>query len=255
MKINIAEFIKIIKKLTVNYTNDYCQFVISQNSIKGSILNDSGNVISKINIKNDLIDIVENEVEFNIFNSETTIIPYLQLFESETVDLKIEILRHNLVKNLILNDKISKVKTKLNLCEPLVKRYFAKEGLSNQLSFACDFILTENFIDCYNKIKKIAQKNDKIYIVSEQNQLFLESGDRSTPHINSAKIEIDNKANEDFVLCFIFQNFSALLSILEFTNKTYSLKIMCKKEKDMGILYISDEDKTEEFYITSFKQI
>lgn len=242
MELDIKNFIVAMKKATVNHINDYCQLLFENDKVKCSLINQEQNLISKLNIDNDIFDDLDESLELNMSIPEVNIIPYLQLFESETVDVTYTKMRNNIVN--VLNLKDGDIQTKINLSEPVISRYFSKNPSSLKSAFKIE--IDSVFKDSFDKIKKIAVRTNKIYFVSENNKFYLESGDKSVPYINSVRVDMNAECNDNFISQYQYKNVHSLLSILS-NEKTYYLELLTNGKANIS--YIYDDEKTEEYYI------
>lgn len=242
MELNIKNFTVVMKKATVNHMNDYCQLTFENNKIKCSLINQEQNLISRLNIDDDIFDELDESLELNMSIPEVNIIPYLQLFDSETVDVEYTKMRNNIVS--VLKLKEGDIQTKINLSEPVISRYFSKNPSSLKSAFKIE--VDSVFKESFDKIKKIASRTNKIYFVSEKNRFYLESGDRSVPYINSVRVDMNADCSSDFASQYQYKNVHSLLSVLS-EEKDYYLELLTNGKANIS--YIYDEDKTEEYYI------
>lgn len=244
MELNIKNFITTIKKSTINHMNDYCQFQFKDNKISWSLINQEQNIISRGNIENNIISGINEDLEINMSTPEINVIPYLQMFQNECVDVKYTKLRAQIASVLKLKD--DDITATINLSEPVISRYFSKTA--NNLNVAFKTEIDASFKSSFDKIKKIAARTNKIYLISENGCFFIESGDRSIKYVNSVRVEIQNaeKASQSFVSQYIYKNVQALFSVLS-DDTTYFLELLTNGKA--YISYIYSDNKSEEYYI------
>lgn len=249
MYLNINNFIEIIRKTTVNYIGDYTQIVFDNttNKINCSIINQDKTIISKLNIDNNIIEGLDKTVEFNMVSPEINMIPYLQLFDEDIVELKYIETKSSIIGKIIL--KSNDLETNVNLSEPIITRYFSKnlKDISVKYSLAID----DKFISAFDKIKKIASRNNSLYFTCENNTFKLETGNKKEKYINSVSIDINKDLDlKDFTCKYIYKNIQGLFSILSSDTK-YNLDILetfTNKKESRYLLYLYDLDKSEEYY-------
>lgn len=243
MRLNIENLINVIKKTTTNNIGDYSQLCIENNKITCSIINQEKTIITKLNIKNNIIEDLDEDIELNFISPEINLIPYLKIFENDVINLKYTKLRTNIVGVFNLSD--GKLKTKISLAEPIINRYFSKsaEGLKEVYSFKID----DDFISAFDKIKKISAKTDKIYFISKDGTFSIETGDKSTPYTNEVSIEVYNNLDNDFMGQYSFKNLQSLLSILS-SDIDYNVYILANP-KGKCILNIKSKNNEEEYFI------
>ena len=257
MKINVKKFSEVLKKATLFYLCDFTQLVLSKDKINCGITNQNKTFIIKLNLDNDIfIDFDKDKIELNIIDPGQTIIPYIQLFDKEIVDSKYTILRDDIIQNIKLSDKETKTSMKLNFAEPMITRIY-KSSIKDDTQYLYEQDIDENFIDIYEKIKKISSRTNKIYFQVEKNKIYIEAGDKSVEFTNSVKIELNDVKGDDTNIFFDFKTFASALSVLDYGNKKYKFKLAVKNKKigneikAVGIFYILSDDKSEEYFIAS----
>lgn len=242
MRLNIENLIDIIKKTTTNNLGDYTQLSFDNNRIKCSIINQEKNIITKLNIENNVIEDLDEDIELNFISPEVNLIPYLRIFENNIIDLKYTKLRTNIVGVFNLSD--GKLKTRISLSEPIISRYFTKSP--NNLNEIHSFDIDSAFLSAFDKLKKISAKTDKLYLSSKNKIFSIETGDKSIAYTNEVLIEICKCDAEDFCGLYIFKNIQALISILSKDIK-YKASLL-SGGKDKHVLYIKSEDGSEEYF-------
>lgn len=254
MKINIDNFIELIKKATINYSIDYCQLTVSKEKINCSIKNNLSSIIVKLDVKNNVFSDVTEDFILNIIDAGQTIVPYLQLFDKKKeVEVKYTFIRDNHIKNFDL--KQDKLKSRLNFAEPIITRLFSGTLNIGDAKEIFSITIDEDFIDNYEKLKKIAVRTGKIYFSVKDKILSFIAGDTSLSHLNSFSVEIEEKNFEDIEICFDFKYYMNVISILNLDENLFDIVLLVKTKNNspFGILDIVSKDKSEEYFIASMR--
>lgn len=260
MKINIVKLQDIIKKSTINYINNFCQLNIDKQSIKCSLNTTEKTALSILNVKNDIILDMKDDEEWiwNWAEPNTEVIPYMQLFDNEIIDFEFK--NNNSSHGdvcLYLKDK--QLKTKINFSQPIYSNIYQNKNTSEHPYFT-SVLIDDSFLLKYNKVKKIANRTEKLYFSIDNDVLFVESGDKTNKFSNSVKIELDEITNKQpehpssFSLAFNCRNFMSLMSVIDVDILDYTLSFSFSASKKLGALKLESSDKSEKFFLMSYME-
>lgn len=249
MKINIPKFEDLLKKATVNYLVDFVQLNITPDKITAGLISSSKDVISILNIDNDIIlDLKEgDELEWNWFEPNQNVVPYLRLFDDDIADAKEQKEKLSIQKGSL--------KSKLNFSATMSNKIWNTQNTRDGVEFFYTVGMDEDFIEAYDKIKKIGTQHGKIYFTVEDKKLYIETTDKTNTYSNGLKFEIDkvDDQDEDFSMCFNYKNFTSLMSVLS-DETDFSISLAYVHEQGLGMAYVTNISNSERYFLMSFKE-
>lgn len=205
MKINVKEFIKFVNKSTVNYLIESFQLNYNKekNTVWSRLRSPSMKIASIIELPNTILSGMVDDVQFNFNNPKENLKPYLNLFDIDEVSLKIS------DNKIVLNKQV-----KLHFSDPSIISTIQKRNLEEIDDFFVSINLNEDFFNIFDKIKKVGNKFERIYFTVKDNELFIESTDKSNAYSNGIKFKLCDLEFEDIVFGFNYQFFSKLMTVL-----------------------------------------
>ena len=187
-------------------------------------------------LPNDILTgVVDSVLQFNFIKPKENVKPYLTLFEQEEVPLKIS------DRRIVLNNQV-----KLHFSDPSTTSIIQKKNLENLDNFFITLTIDEDFLSIYQKLKKIGNKFEKIYLFVENNELFIESTDRNNPNSNGIKFKLCDVEVEDIVFAFNFKLFSQVMSVIW---EDFSFNLASLEDSEAGLIKINNEN--EQYFIIS----
>jgi len=260
-KININNFRNILRKATLNFTFDSVQIIFdSSGNMISKLTSNINNPITVINTVNNVLTdkevIIPNgsfnmdghdRIEFNFKDPFQTVMPYLNLIEDEYANI------------IIYDEKISLIsnnqKSEIFYCSPRVVNIFGRESARDDITYFIQFPFTDKFFEDFNKIKKIGPRFGKIYFGVKKNKLFMETTDKQNVYSNSLKFHLGvNSDEDDLTICFDYRNIENMLTIIDDDYGNYELSLSFLRDKDMGLMYIHNNDESEKYYFMSVSE-
>jgi len=235
MQININEFERLLIKGTMNYLMGSIGLNITPERVKCNMVSNDRNALLFLNMKNNLIKGLTEEIDLNFSEPNVKVKKYLDIIEDEEVDLEI-------TNELIRID--NKIKINFDHEDCIEKYGFDKP--SKELRFFKTHPIDNEFLNNFNKIKKVGNVFGKIYFIVENNQLYIESTDKLNKFSNSVKFPICEVDYKDISLCFIYKNMVNLMSLI---NEDFSLNVCFVEEMGLGCVGMFKED--EKYYLMS----
>ncbi|MFW6172627.1 MAG: hypothetical protein ACOC5T_02680 [Elusimicrobiota bacterium] len=242
MKVNVQSFLNFVKKSTVDFLIDAIGFTVTPENIKSGVKNDAGNLISVIDMENNFMDIKKGSCDFN-FKEPRNLVTYLNLFDEKDISL--------VVDDVCISLTSGKQKSKIYFCHPDVVRTFNKTEPRSRLNVFQTMDLNSDFMDAYNKVKKVAAKFGKLYFGVIGNKFYIESADKLNPYANSLKFEVDECDSKDLSLCFDYKNFTSVFNVLDEDYTQYNLSFSYLEEQEMGMVFIRKNDNSEKYFVFS----
>ena len=244
MNINVVNFKDVLKKATLNFSIPSVQLKFDGGKISSNMISENRNAIISIEVENDVMG--GDGVEFNFASPSQNLIPFLNLIDEEDADITIR------DEKIVL--KHGSQKANIHFCSPTVVGVFGGRTAREDTEYFVTMAINEAFIENFNKIKKIGSRFGKVYITFESGQLFIETTDKTNRFSNSLRFKLMDIATpyDDFTICFDYGNFSNLMSIVG-NREVFKLSVAYVEEQEAGMLYISTEDNSENYYLMSME--
>jgi hypothetical protein len=241
MKLNLKKFESVLRKATINFSIETVQLKFGE-KIKANLKSNEGNCISILNIPNDVLDIKDEEFVFNFAEPNQNVLPYVQLFDSDEVDVVIDT---NFMK-LILGVQISK----LCFCSDTTVKLLGVDRVKEDVDWFFELKIDDVFMNKFEKIGKIGARFGKIYFFIEDHLVYIETADKTNPYSNGLKFELASTERPNLVLSFAYKDMVNLMSIIDIT-KNFKAKFQYMEEQTLGMMYVFSEDGSEKYCILS----
>ena len=241
MKINLKKFETILKKGTINFSIETLQLRFNDGRIKSSMISGDGNCISILNVDNDVIE-TQEELVLNFADVSQNTIPYIQNFDNEEIELQIR----DAFMRLIDGSQINKI---VFVNDTIVKR-FGSDDVQDNVEWFLGLSIDQDFMDKFDKIKRIGARFGKIYITIKDHKVFLETTDKRNMYSNGIKFELDESDKNDLTLCFSYKDMVNLMGIIDI-QKNFKAKFTYNDEQDLGMMYMLSEDGSEKYCLLS----
>ncbi|KFZ26300.1 MAG: hypothetical protein KQ78_01473 [Candidatus Izimaplasma bacterium HR2] len=241
MNINVENLQKIIKKATLNYVVPSVQLKVDGRNIISRMRSQNNTVVICLNIPNDIISEVPDEIEFNFDEPNVKVKPYLTLIDSEVVDA------------IITDDKLTlkngRHKTNLHFCMSSFVTTFTGAEPNSPSFYELD--LTTEVSECFEKIRKVAGKFEKVYFTVRDGKFILETTDRTNRFANGISFELDSIDHNNIDICFEFKNFNAVLQCLGGSMSDFTAKFTWIESQNAGMVLFEKNDSSEKYYLLS----
>lgn len=247
MNINIKKFKKFVKKSTLNYSIESLQIVFDKEKISSKMASPQGKYIVLLECSNDIFTRMDNEkYVLNFMDPSQNLVPFLNTFDDDIVDVKIE------SEKMIL----SKSRQKINIffCSPSVVSTFNLTSPRAGIVYFTTLSFDDDLIESFNKIKKVGMKFGKVYFTVKDKKIYIETTDKLNRLSNGIIFKIGDIDINDLSICFDYKDIFNLLTVLDFDSlvNTFKISITYMKDQNLGMLYIFNNDETERFYLMSF---
>lgn len=251
MIVNVKKFNNFLRKATLNFSINSFSCDISPDNIVSRMITKSNDAIACLNFSNDIFRENKETLSFNFIEPNNSIVPYLNLIDSEEAEL--------IVKNEKLILKNGKQKSNLFFCEPEIPAKFGASEPKVQFTPFITIDVNLEFLETFNKIKRIGNKFGKIYFNVINNILQMETTDKKNKFSNGLSFDIaENVDSKDISICFDFSNMTNLFAVLD-DDVSYKLDFIYVKEKDMGLMTCKranpDSLDIESYYLTSKMEV
>lgn len=243
MKINIEEFKEVLKKSTINNIIKTVQLKFGDGKISSQMISDDNSAISILDIDNNVLS-TSDEVDFNFSEPAQEVIPYLNIFDNNEVEIKIQ-------KNkIVLKD--TNQQTNISFCSPIIVTLFGKTDVKKDADWFFETEIDENFVSAFNKIKKIGPKFGRVYFEINNGKFIIETTDKTNDFSNGLKFDLANaKGINDIILCFTYNDIASVMNVI---GEDFKIKFTYNEEQELGLLYIYSLDNSEKYCLFSIRE-
>lgn len=251
MLVNVKNFNNLLRKATLNYSINSFHCEITPERITSRMIKPSKDAIVCLDLPNDTFKENNETLSFNFIEPNSSIVPYLNLIDSENVDF--------IVRNEKIIVKDGKQKSNLFFCEPEIPSKFGASEPKGKFDPFITIDVDEDFLDSFNKIKKIGNKFGKVYFSNSDKMFKMETTDKKNKFSNGLSFDIkETNIKENISICFDFTNFINMFSVLD-NDVSYALSFIYIKEKEMGLMSCTrkneETDVIERYYLMSKMEI
>jgi len=250
-KINLLEFQNLLKKSTLNYSMDNVGISIKSDTFRVGmrnsnaivILNGTNNIISGIS-PTDTWDLRFSDPSKNVKSYFDLIIPDVN--DEAVIEMKEE--------KVIVRSEDKSQKINLFFCsEHLISR-FDREGPKVDGDTVFEMVITQEFMDTFSLIKKVAGSFGKVYFTVEEGVVSLESTDKTNSFANGMKMSIGTTEYDDVSICFDFKNINNVITLLNGDATSFSLRVGYIPQSAGGVASFVKNDASEKYYILSTRE-
>jgi len=245
MKININNFKDVVTKATMNFSIETLQLRFSDR-IESDMINGNGTSISILNVKNNVLDTIE-ELVFNFGDASNNLIPFIALFDNEEVELSLT--------DLFMKFKDGEQITKVGFCSDAAVKRLGTDDVKD-VDWFYDMKIDQELIDKFEKIKKIGSRFGKVYFSVDSNRLFLETADKTNRYSNGVKFKLDDIEMPDLSLAYAFGDMVNFFHCIEMNlDKEFVLKVSYDEEQGLGCVYAFSEQGNEKYALISREKL
>lgn len=246
MIINTSELKGLLKKATLNYSIDSVQLNVTKDVIVSKMITSSSDAITILNVENNILPEMKatDSLVMNFSEPSTNIVPFLNLIDdNEETDVVIRDEKITLVQG--------KQKSNIFFCAPQVVSVFEADSPRSDIEYFYEMDLDDDFVESFNKIKKIGSKFNKIYFGVLDKTLYIETSDKQNRFSNGLRIDLCDVESDDLSMCFEFKNIVNLMSVLNGSYSDFKCRFAYVPEQELGMLFIGNDNESEKYYIMS----
>lgn len=241
MNVNIENLKEVLKKATLNYKIDNVQLNYDEENdvVWSKMMSPSFDAVTIIRLQNNVFVDVKEDLQLNFANPKIELKPFLDLFEDVAeVDLKIN------ETNIVLNKQV-----KVHFDDPSIISSTTGQKMEAIKDYFVEFSVDEDFMLKFENIKKIGNRFGKVYMVVKDSKLYIETTDKENAYSNSINYELCTVDYENVVLCFDYQFFINMMSVINDNYFDFKMSLCYIKDKKAGLLKCFKED--EKYYLIS----
>lgn len=242
MNLNIKNFKKVVTKGTMNFGIETLQLRFNEGRITSNMLSRTGTSIAILNVENNVIDIDE-ELVWNFSEPSTDVIPFINLIDSERVEL--------IMDRLFMKLKDGDRTIKIGFCSENAVRRLGTDDVQNTEWFF-DMPIDIDFINDFEKIKRIGARFGKVYFVIKDKALYIETADKTNMYSNGFKVKLAELDMPDISLAYVYTDVVNLFHCIEMDlEKNFTLKIEYKEDQGLGCIYALSDNGEEKYSLIS----
>jgi len=248
MKINLENFQNLLKKATLNFSIETLQLRFSD-KIETDMRSNDGNSISLLSVPNDVLD-TEEELSFNFNDVAQNVMPFIQLFDSNEIDLDLYDGSAGAGYMVLIDGS---QKSRISFCFPTVPKRLGTPDVKQDVDWFFEFEIDEDFMKKFEKIKKIGARFGKVYLNVVEKKVILETADKSNAHSNGLRFELADIEKDDLSICFSYKDMVNLMNVLDI-SKGFKAKFTYSEEQELGMTYVYAADMTEKYSLLGLQQ-
>jgi hypothetical protein len=249
--LNVKNFEKLLKKATVDNVMEYCQLNFRGGRITTSMISRSRLVVIKHNLINNIIGgLSENdELTLQFTDPQRRIIPQLKALTS----IDIEEAEIGLSDDKLRLDAGQWGHGSITFDEDEAVMNYVMRRNPRELPYFHSIIVTPEMHFGFNPVKMIAPTYGKIYFTVESEELFLDTGDKTSPASDSYRLPLATFVKQkDVTICFDFNNFAAIMSVMAAEDqKQYQMYFAWSEEDERGMILVQTSEEDEKYFLFS----
>lgn len=247
-KVHVERFINLLQKATLNWSIPHVRVVFQKDTYRIGMK--GANSLLILNGENDVITGIKatDEWEMNFQDAVKNVKAYLANIIPDddgyaTIQMKDE--------KLII--KSGNQKAQCFFCADNIPATFTKDGPKQTGDEVVNFEIDEEFVTAYNLIKKVAGSFGKVYFGVEDGHLFMEAGDRTSPHTNNMMMKLQETDADDMFVCFDFKSLNDVVTIINGDAYDFSFRLGYLPQRNSGLVSFMKEGE-ETYYLLSLRE-
>ena len=253
-KVNVEKFLNLLQKATLNWSIPHVRVTFKNDSYRVGMKGSNSLLI--LNGENDIITGISktDEWEMNFQDAVKNVKAYLSIIQTDEDDG---------MANIFMKDEKIRIKqgnqsTNCFFCSDNIPTTFSKDGPKSTGEEVVDFEIDDEFISAYNLIKKVAGGFGKVYFGVEDNHLFIEAGDRTSPHTNNMLIKLQDVTTDrsditDMFVCFDFKSLNDIMTLINGDAYDFKFRLGYLPARNSGLISFTKEGQ-EIYYLLSLRE-
>lgn len=248
-KVNLLEFQDVLRRSTLNFSIDNVGMTFGSDEFKVGMR--SANAIVVLKGANNIISGIAptDTWDLNFSDPSKNVKAYFDLIiPDEQNEAVIE------MKNEKIVVKSGGQKSNLFFCSEHLVTKFDREGPRTEGELVFEFDITQEFVDTFNLIKKVAGGFGKIYFNVEDGEVSIESTDKTNSFSNGMKMTIGRSDYEDVSVCFDFKTFNNVMTLLNGDATDFKFRIGYIPQSNGGMSSFVKNDGSEKYFVLSVRE-
>ena len=251
-KINVVLFLDLLKRASCNYSIENVKMVFTSTSYRVGLRGQNSLII--LSGDNDIISDIapEDEWELNFSMVQKNIKPYFDLIIADDAG-QVEII---MKEDKVIMKSLTNQTVDLHMCVSRTIDTYDRDTPKDNGEVVYETPISEQFIDTYQIIKKIASGFGKVYFSVKDGELFIEATDKTNSVTNGIIMKIGDTDYQDLSIPFEFKTFNNILTLVNGDYEQFSFRIgFIPKVNGAIVSFIKDIDGiTEKYYQLSIRE-
>jgi hypothetical protein len=206
------------------------------------MIDSTQNAVILLNVENNVVPGLK-DVDFNFMDPNVNVKSYLDLFDSEEVDLSLSDSKMTLKQNNQNAD--------LYFCVEDFVSVFGGDDSGIKTDYFYQTTIDDTMTSMLNKVRKIGGKFGKVYFSVEKGRFYMEAVDKSNRFSNGLKFELDRLKVDDLETYYDFKYFNAILMVISDNITDFTMKFAYKEDQEAGMILFENSTGSEKYYLMS----
>ncbi len=206
------------------------------------MIDSTQNAVILLNVENNVVPGLK-DVDFNFMDPNVNVKSYLDLFDSEEVDLSLSDSKMTLKQNNQNAD--------LYFCVEDFVSVFGGDDSGIKTDYFYQTTIDDTMTGMLNKVRKIGGKFGKVYFSVEKGKFYMEAVDKSNRFSNGLKFELDRLKVDELETYYDFKYFNAILMVISDNITDFTMKFAYKEDQEAGMILFENSTGSEKYYLMS----
>ena len=246
-KVHVEKFLNLLQKATLNWSIPHVRVIFTADVYKVQM--SGSNALVVLDGPNDMITGIRStdEWEMNFQDCVKNVKAYLSIILPDDEGFADITMRD---EKIII--KSGNQKTQCFFCSENIPAVSTKREPKTMGDIVVDFEVDEEFVSAYNLVKKVAGGFGKMYFGVENGHLFIEAGDRTSPHTNNMLIKLQEVEFDDIFVCFDFKSLNDIMMLLNGDAYESKFCLGYLPQRRSGLVSFTLND--DHFYLMSLRE-
>lgn len=248
-KVNLLEFQDVLRRSTLNFSIDNVGMSFGHDKFRVGMR--SANAIVILNGDNNIISGIAptDTWDFNFSDPSKNVKAYFDLIIPDEDDEAIIEMKN---EKIVL--KSGGQKSSLFFCSEHLVTRFERDGPRTNGNSVFEIDITDEFVDVFNLVKKVAGGFGKIYFNVDDGIVSIESTDKTNSFSNGMRMVIGETDYENVSICFDFKTFNNVMTLLNGDATEFKFRIGYIPENDGGMASFIKNDDSEKYFVLSMRE-
>jgi hypothetical protein len=246
-RVHVEKFLNLLQKATLNWSIPHVRVIFTSDVYKVQM--SGSNALVVLDGENDMIEGIAgtDEWEMNFQDCVKNVKAYLSIILPD---------EHGFADITMKDEKIivksGNQKTQCFFCSENIPAVSTKREPRTMGDVVVDFDIDAEFVTAYSLVKKVAGGFGKVYFGVEEGHLFIEAGDRTSPHTNNMLIKLQEVEFDDIFVCFDFKSLNDIMVLMNGDAYDTRFTLGYQPQRRSGLVAFKHND--ENFYLMSLRE-
>ncbi len=247
-RVHVEKFIKLLQKATLNWSIPHVRVYFTKDTYRVGMKGSNSLLI--LRGENDIITGISetDEWEMNFQDAVKNVKAYMSIILPDEDGMAAIMMRD---EKIII--KSGNQKTQCFFCSDAIPSIFTKDGPKTIGDEVVNFEIEEEFITAYSLIKKVAGGFGKVYFGVQNGRLFIEAGDRTSPHTNNMLMLLQESSHDDMFVCFDYKSLNDIMTLINGDAVDFTFRLGFMPARGSGLVSFT-KDGVETYYLLSLRE-